>query len=791
MEQQVSKFSVSKVAVLGAGVMGAQIAAHFNNAGFESILFDLPRERGDKNALVNQSLKQLKKMRPSPLAYPNMTGILPANYEDDLESLKNCDLVIEAISENIEHKQNLFEQISEYISTDAIIASNTSGLSIRQLVNVLPAKLRPNFCGVHFFNPPRMMQLVELIPAETTTPEVVDYLESFLSSGLGKNIIRAKDTPNFIANRVGVFALLNALHLAEKYNIGWDALDALTGVGIGRAKSATCRTIDMVGLDTFSSVVSNMAANLVDDPWRDTYRLPDSVKRLLSEGALGNKAGKGFFKRGKSSQVFCRESKTYRDVNTEIPLSITDVLAVSDPGKKLNLLRESEHPLGQFLWQHLNDVFLYCAFHVSDIADTVLDLDMAMRWGFGWQLSPFEWWQSAGWEKTTQHLNASIEQKICAASVGLPDWVNAVDRVYLPGKSFSPSSQRYKDGSSLPVYARQYQIDTVLACKAADGSHTLNETNFSRLWCEENDSVVVLSLKTKGGVVNSGVLDDINTAIDYVERLAKPLVLWQESGTFSFGADLNEFHDVFKSKDLSTLDQYINNFQRTCLRIKYCAVPIVAALEKHVLGGGCELAMHADSRVAAFETYMGLVESKVGLIPAAGGCKTLAMSAAVNASSGTLMPWVEAVFDTVANATISSSALHAKKIGLLQPGDPIVMHAGELLFVAKIRAKALYEGGYLPPRKNVAVPVVGRKGLGILKARLVNMREGGYISDHDYDVSECIATVLCGGDIDEGHLVGEEWLMSLERKSFVALFNAEKTTQRILHMLDTGRPLRN
>ncbi len=791
MPKMNAQFNIKSVAVLGAGVMGAQIAAHFNNAGFEATLFDLPKEGADKNAIVNQSIKKLEKVRPPALAYPKMKGISAANYAEHIEKIRDCDLIIEAISEKIEHKQNLFEQVADYISPRAIVASNTSGISINKLAEILPAQLKTRFCGIHFFNPPRAMKLVELIPSHDTSPDVVDHLETLLTTQLGKNIIRAKDTPNFVANRIGVFSLLNAIQLAEKYDIAWDTLDALTGLGIGRAKSATCRTLDIVGLDTFSLVVSNMAAQLADDPWSETFRLPDSIKRLVAEGAIGSKAGKGFFSKGKNTLVYSRKTNGYVDADSSLPIAIQEILSVKDPAKKLNLLRESLHPMGQFLWQHLTDVFLYCAYHLPQIANSTKDVDMAMRWGFGWHVAPFEWWQSAGWSRTTNHLKAALENGICSASIEFPAWVETTDSVYKPGLAFSPQQNSFQNASDLPVYQRQINMDVPIGAEEKTETLTIAESNFSRLWCKKGEDVAVLSVLTKGGVVTSGVLDDIHSAVDYVEKNRMPLVIWQEGRPFSFGADLHEFQDVLASATEFDLSAYVEKFQQTSLRIKYSAAPVVAAIELQVLGGGCEIAMHADLRVAAFETYMGLVEAKVGLLPAGGGCKTMMMRAEENAAHGMLMPWLEDAFDTIASAKISTSALHAKELGLLLPHDVVVMHERELLHVAIHQAMALQESAYIPPKRNPVVSVAGRKGLGILNARLANLKEGGYISDHDYQVAKNIALVLCGGDINENTEVDEEWLLSLERQYFVDLFNQEKTTDRVRHMLENGRPLRN
>ncbi len=779
---------VKKVAVLGAGVMGAQIAAHFSNAGFETLLFDLPQEGDEPNLLANKAIKHLQRLKPLPVAFTGMDDLIPANYRDDAAQLEDCDLIIEAISEKLEHKQALFALLEKHLSNDCIVATNTSGLSINTLAALLPERLQGNFCGVHFFNPPRVMKLVELIPGDATTPDLVDQLEALLTSKLGKRVIRAKDTPNFIANRVGVFALLNALHLASKYDIPWDVVDSLTGTAIGRSSSATCRTIDIVGLDTFSLVVKTMADSLPDDPWCSQYQLPEVVSQLISSNALGYKTNGGFYKKEKGVKVWNGDIQAYEESDVELPVEISAILKEKNWNEKLHQLQQSSHVYAQFLWEHVCEVFTYCAYHLPAIARSASDVDLAMRWGFGWQESPFEIWQSCGWSQFT--LALSRQRGEDKARQPIPSWVEDIRAVYCDGESYSPSTQSFQSAYGLRCYQRQYQLEYSGGYKPAAKQVIIQETTATKLWRYINN-VLVLSFKGKGGVLTATVLDDLAQALDYAEVHDQPLILWQEGNPFSYGADLKTFQALIKSGDYQAVETYLDDFQKLCMRVKYAKVPVIAALEDKVLGGGCELAMHCAERVAAFETYMGLVELGVGLIPAGGGCKELALAAFRNAGPAMQQPWLEKAFDIIGNGRVSSSAVDAQGMGLLADSDTIVMHNAELLYVATVRASALHVIGYQAPKPAPAVAVTGRKGFAMLQARIVNLREGDFISEHDSQCLTALASIFTGGDVDEHSKRNESDFLFLEKKAFLTLMKTEKTQRRIDFMLENRKPLRN
>ena len=782
-----------KAAVLGAGVMGAQIAAHLANADVETLLFDLPAKEGDKNGIALKAIAQLAKLSPAPLADPSrQAGIRPANYDEHLESLRDCDLVIEAIAERLDWKLDLYTKIAPYLSDSAVVASNTSGLSIATLAAALPASLQPRFSGIHFFNPPRYMHLVELVPHPGTDRGVLARLEAFLTTTLGKGVVHAKDTPNFIGNRIGVFSILATMHHTAQSGLAFDLVDALTGPAIGRPKSATYRTADVVGLDTMAHVIKTMADTLPEDPWHAYFKSPAWLQALVAKGALGQKSGAGIYaKRGKDITVVDLASQDYVPAGAKPSDEVAAILALKDPAARFAQLRASGDPQAQFLWAVFRDLFHYSAFHLSDIADTARDVDFAIRWGYGWKLGPFETWQSAGWAEVAKWIAEDIAAGKAMSSAPLPDWVGRIDGAHHAEGSWSPRSGRYEPRSTHPVYARQLYPDALLGEKPATGT-TLWENDGVRLWSTGDDGIGILSFKTKMNTVNDAVLEGIQEAIGYAERTLQALVIWQESDkAFSAGADLKGMLGFVQGGQIERLESMIANFQKTSQRIKYALVPVVAAVRGLALGGGCEFQMHCARTVAALESYIGLVEAGVGLLPAGGGLKEIAVRASQGAADGDVFPAIKRMFEVVAQGKASGSALEAKQLGLLRPDDVVVFNGFELLHVAKQVASALAESGYRPPLPANEVTVAGDTGLATLKMALVNMLEGRFISAHDDVVSARIGDVLCGGDIERGSRVDEQWLLDLERRHFFELAQMPKTQERIAHMLATGKPLRN
>ena len=877
-----TNFQVRKVAVLGAGVMGAQIAAHLVNANVPVILFDLAAREGEPpalspnsppragerdvvslrepslNGIVNKALEGLRKLDPSPLASPSkLNFIAAANYDQHIDQLRDCDLVIEAIAERIDWKSDLYKKVAPFLGEQTIFASNTSGLSINQLAAAFPENLRHRFCGIHFFNPPRYMHLVELIACKETEAPLLDQLETFLVSTLGKGVVRAKDTPNFIANRIGVFSMLATKHHAQAFNLGFDTVDALTGRYLGRPKSATFRTLDVVGLDVFAHVVNTMRENLTDDPWHKHFELPNWLGQLVDQGALGQKTKKGIYQKiGKDIHVLDLHTKEYRLSDAKVDDSVKDILRERDWAKKLAGLRGNSHPQAQFLWATFRDVFHYCALQLEHIANNARDLDFAVRWGFGWDSGPFEIWQAAGWQQVAGWIAADIAAGKAMSDAPLPAWASDPARSgvhtwqgsYFPvGRDSSrladkavglkpdlqnPEGQGgYQPRSTLPVYRRQLFPDRLLG-ETAHYGETVFENDDIRLW-HTGDGIAILSFRTKMHTISNEVLDGILRAVDEAEAHFTALILWQTEPPFSAGANLLQAMQgvqegtaagglLDKLKGSVTRVKYtvagggglgdivnaatghvphvadvVAKFQQVSQRLRYAQVPTIAAVDGLALGGGCEFSMHCSRIVATLESYIGLVEVGVGLLPAGGGCKEMAMRAAQEAQRlaiegrADIFPHLKRYFQNIAMGEVAKSAELARDMGYLRQSDRIVLNRFELLHVAKEEARALNATAYRPPLQLRQIPVAGRTGIATLKAAMVNLLEGGFISEHDYNIGCRIAETMCGGDVDAGSLVDEQWLLDLERRHFMELIATEKTQARIEHMLKNGKPLRN
>jgi len=786
-----SDYRFKKVAVLGAGVMGAQIAAHLANAGVPVVLFDLPSDGPDKNAIVGKALLNLAKLSPAPLALKSLAQqITPANYDEHLPLLSECDLIIEAIAERLDWKKSLYAKILPFVSSTTVLASNTSGLSINALSEVLDASLHHRFCGVHFFNPPRYMHLVELIPCASTDADVLDALESFLVSTLGKGVVRAKDTPNFIANRIGVFSILSTLHHTQQFGMGFDEVDALTGPLIGRPKSATYRTCDVVGLDTMGLTIKTMADTLPADPWHPHFTVPAFLQGLIDNKMLGQKTGAGIFRKiGKEIHVLDLASKDYRPSAAQVAPEVLAILKDKNPQSKFSALRASEHPQAKFLWACFRDLFHYCAFHLSSIADSARELDFAIRWGYGWNMGPLELWQAADWKQIAAWIKADIDAGVSMASVPLPDWVADIDGVHGKDGSYSALHSKFMPRSSNPVYARQRFPDPLLGERFAPGE-TAYEDDFVRLW-HDGDGIGILSFKSKMNTIGDGILAGVGKALDIAEQQFQAMVVWQTKEPFSAGADLAGALTSLQEGRIDDFRTMVGQFQAASMRLKYAQIPVVAAVRGLALGGGCEFQMHAARTVFALESYIGLVEAGVGLLPAGGGLKEIATRVGMNPPNGDVFAGLKPYFEAVAMGKVSGSALEAKALGLARESDVVVFNAFELLHVAKAQARAMAESAYRPPVKAKAIPVAGSIGIATFKMMLVNMLAGGFISEHDMEVSTRIATVLCGGDVDRGTLVDEQWLLELEREHFVALAQMPKTQERIAFMLKNGKPLRN
>ncbi len=785
--------SIQRAAVLGAGVMGAQIAAHLGNAGIPVDLFELPAEGADSRAPARDAIDRLHKLRPGPLARPDVTrAIQPATYDLDLDRLAACDLVVEAVAERMDVKQALYRQIAPALGAATLFVSNTSGLPVGRLAEALPRTLRSRFCGVHFFNPPRYMHLVELIAHPQTDGNALHRLEGFLTTTLGKGVLHARDTPGFIGNRIGVFALCAVMRHAERLDLPFDLVDALTGPGIARPKSATFRTADVVGLDTFSHVVTHLHDTLTDDPWRDCFRIPDWLQGLLDTGNLGQKTGSGVYRKGKGGiEVLDPASGDYRPAEDRVSDGVRAALAKSDLSAKYDALAELDDPQAELIRASQRDLFHYCAYHLAQIAPSARELDLALRWGFAWERGAFETWQLLGWAPTAERLERAIEAGETLASAPLPEWVRERWRegVHGPRGSWAPDVGSWLPRSSHPVYQRQ-RFPARLVGEPEPRTPTLWQNDGVRLW-DAGDDIAVLGFRTPMHAVNDAVLEGILRAIEVAERECRALVVWQANAPFCVGADLKAVRRARDGGNYAAIESLVGGFQEATMALRHCRIPTVGAPTGLALGGGLEILLHCDIRVAAMETYCGLVEAGVGLIPAGGGCANLARRAVEWSPDGDPWPWIQHYFEEIAYARVAGSASDARARFWLQGGDRVVMNADEVLHAARSAGLALAETGYRSRMRNQPVRVAGAPGIATLEGKLVNLHAGGFISDHDYTIGRCLAEALCGGRVEAGSEVDDEWLLRLEREGFMALARTEETGARIAHMLETGKPLRN
>jgi 3-hydroxyacyl-CoA dehydrogenase len=638
---------------------------------------------------------------------------------------------------------------------------------------------------------------------------VLDNLEAFVTSGLGKNVIRAHDTPNFIANRVGIAGMLAIIKQTEAFGLTYDVVDDLTGKKLGRASSGTYRTADVVGLDTMAHVIKTLQDNLGEgkqtpDPFSGMYGTPTVLAKLLQAKSLGQKTGAGFYKKvGRDILRLDPESMEYVAGGAKAN-DVVGRMLKKPAGERLALLRNAEGAEARFLWAILRDQFHYAAVHLQTIAETARDIDLAMHWGFGAKQGPFELWQQAGWLQVANWIKEDIDTGKTLSSAPLPDWVfkgpvaesnNGAGGVHTPQGSWSASAQQFIPKRKLPVYARQHFPEDVLGAAVPSfttAGTTLHEDDAVRLWTLE-DEVLIASIKTKMHAISPDVAEGLALGIDMAEKGFKGLVIWSNDEMFSVGADLQAMLPAFMMSGVAAIDEVEAELQNVMLKMRYAAVPVVSAIRGLALGGGCEMAVYSAKRVAAMESYIGLVEVGVGLVPGAGGLAYIARRAAENAAKSThkdMLPFLLEGFTAAAMATVGTSAIESRKLGYLLDSDVIVPHVNELLFVAINEARAMFDSGYRAPVKR-SFPVVGRNGLATITGQLVNMRDGGFISAHDFHIASLIAGVVCGGDVDNGTLVTEAYLMTLERKAFCSLLEHPKTQERIMGMMSTGKSVRN
>jgi len=798
-----------KAAVLGAGTMGAQIAAHLANAGIPTLLLDVaPREltaeeqaRGlsleskeVRSRVARAGLEAAKKASPAPFFTPEKAALVSVgNFEDDLPRLKDCDLIIEAVVENLEIKRSLYERVERHRRPGSVVASNTSGIPIAQLAEGRSEDFRAHFLGAHFFNPPRYLRLVELIRTEWTRPEVSCAVYGFLDRRLGKGVVVAKDRPNFIANRVGTYGAMVTLGamLDDGYTI--EEVDRMTGQALGRPKSATFRTFDLVGLDVLAHVARNLYDAVAEDEEREVFRLPEFVTRMVERGMLGGKTGGGFYRKQKGAEgkgeIWTLEyaSLEYRPQQKAKLPALDAAKNIEDTRERTRALVWGQDRAGQFLWKTMSRVFAYAANRVPEIADTVVEVDRAMRWGFGWELGVFETWDAVGVEKSVARMREE----------GRPVPAN-VERMLAAGAtSFykTEGGQEFFFDFEAGAYAPVAPPAGAVILKSVRERAGVIKKNAGASLLDLGDGVACLEFHSKMNTIGGDTLQMLKFALAEVERNFLGLVVGNQGQNFSVGANLMLVLLSAQEEDWDELDLAVRAFQQATMSLRYSAKPVVVAPFQMTFGGGCEMTLHADRVRASAETYIGLVEVGVGLIPAGGGTKEMAVRALDSIPAGVAeadpFPFIKTAFETIAMAKVATSAEEARRLGFLREEDSYSMNADRLLADAKQEVIALSAAGYVRPAERTDVRALGNAALSTLKLGIHQMLRGGYISDYDAVIGEKLARVMTGGDLNHETRVSEQYLLDLEREAFLSLCGRRQTQERIAHMLKTGKPLRN
>jgi len=806
---------IRKAAVLGSGVMGSRIAALLAGVDIPTYLLDIVPAELDKQDMKKGLTRESPEFR-NKLALMGIQGtmgasppamyvpadaklITPGNFEDHLSRLSEVDWIIEVVVEDLKIKKELLRRVEPFIKPGAIFSTNTSGLSVERISEGLPKEIRTNFLGTHFFNPPRHMKLLEIIPGRITDKDVVSFMADFCERQLGKSIVFAKDTPNFIANRIGVYGMLGAIKTMIEDGYTIDEVDAITGPPMGRPKSASFRTSDMVGLDTFLKVAQNVSDNIKDDAEKKDFVIPDFVKKMVGSGLLGDKTGMGFYKKevgAEGTQIYTLDyNKVDYVPQMKAKFPVLDGLRqVADPATRLQTLVYSDDRAGRFAWKVLKRMLLYCAAKVPEIADDILSVDQAMRWGFNWELGPFETWDAIGLKKSVEKMTKEGER--------IPE---NMERMLQSGREQfyeKRRGKRYYFDFQKADYEKIEEKPQIILLPSIKDRKRLIKSNAGASLVDLGEGVACLEFHSPNNVINLDVIQMINDSVAEVEENFEGLVIGNQGANFCPGADLMQIYPATLEKNWAGLEQVVRSFQQACMHIKYCYRPVVAAPFRLALGGGCEVCLAASMVRAYAECYMGLVEMGVGLIPAGGGSKEMVLraidcipasipSAVPGGGQTDLIPFVARSFETIAMAKVSTSAQEARSLGYLSPHDKITMNLDHVLYDAKQTVLDLVREGYRPPRPKDSIKVGGRPGRALLELLIYMLRQGLYISDHDALIAKKLAYVLNGGDVDQNTLVTEQYLLDLEREAFLSLCGEEKSQARMKHMLETNRPLRN
>jgi 3-hydroxyacyl-CoA dehydrogenase len=799
------KRNINKVAVLGSGIMGSRIACHFANIGLDVVLLDIaPKEMNEaeaakglklddaavKNRIVNDSLKAAVSSKPAPLYHKSFASkIQTGNFDDDLGRISDCDWIIEAVVENLEIKKQLFEKVESHRTAGAFITSNTSGIPIKLMSEGRSDDFKAHFCGTHFFNPPRYLKLLEIIPGPDTKPEIIDFFMHYGDLYLGKTTVLCKDTPAFIANRIGIFSILKVVETMQKRDLNIDEIDKLTGPVIGRPKSATFRTSDVVGLDTLIKVANNLYEGLPDDEQREIFNLPDIIGELEKKNWLGDKTRQGFYKKTKGDKgetiILTLNLKTleYKPKQKVKFPSLELTKPIDDVKERFKVLLGGKDKAAEFYRDSFYGIFQYISNRIPEVADELFKIDDAICTGFGWEVGPFDTWDQVGLKKSLEKMEA--------AGYKANQWV--YDMVGAGFESFYTVENGVRKYYDLNTKSYQ-EIPGKDQFIILDNLRSTREVwkNSGATIFDLGDGILNLEFRTKMNTMGSEVIEGINKVIDLGEKEYRGVVIGNQGANFSVGANLGMVFMYAIEQEYDELDFLIKTFQNTMMKARYSAVPVVVAPHGMSLGGGCELTLHADRVQAIAETYIGLVEVGVGLIPGGGGTKEMTLRVSERTESGDVeYNALQNTFMNIATAKVATSAFEAKDLNILRPQDGISINANRQLTDAKLAAIHLAEAGYTKPVHKTHIKVQGRGGLALFYAGINGMRMGNYVSDHDALIAKKIANVMCGGDFTSPAEVSEQYLLDLEREAFLSLCGERKTLERIEAILNGKKPLRN
>ncbi len=796
--------TIKKVAVLGSGVMGSRIACHFANIGVEVLLMDIPFTPalkgeikspplgvgGIRNKIVNDALASALKSNPSPIYRKSFANrITTGNFEDDMKNISSCDWIIEVVVERLDIKKIIFEQVEKFRKAGTLISSNTSGIPIHLMLDGRSEDFQQNFCGTHFFNPPRYLKLLEIIPTPKTSKEVVDFLMHYGDLYLGKTTVQCKDTPAFIANRIGVYGIMSLFHLVEKTGLTVEEVDKLTGPVLGRPKSATFRTCDVVGLDTLVHVANGLAQNLPNDEAKELFKLPGYIQKMVDNKWLGSKTEQGFFKKvkgAKGSEIHALDLKTmeYKPSQKIKFATLEQTKPIENLKDRLKMLITGKDKAGDFYRASFFGLFQYVSNRIPEISDELYKIDDAMKAGFGWELGPFEYWDALGVKETVAYMEKAgnkpaqwIYDFIASGKTSFYAIENNSRKYYdIPSKSYK----------AIPGTEEYISLEIIRPTKTVWKNSGATLTDIG-------DGILNLEWNTKMNSIGGEVIQGINTSIEIAEKDFKGLVISNEGANFSAGANVGMIFMFAVEQEWDELNMAIKLFQNTMMHLRYSAIPVVVAPHNLALGGACEMSMHSDKVVAHAETYMGLVEFGVGLIPGGGGTKEFAVRLSDELQEGDVeLNNFRDKFLTIGQAKVSTSAHEAFDLGYLRKGKDIVVTSyARLLAEAKAECLEIANEGYSKPVPRKDIRVLGKQALGLAYLGANSMLSGNYISEHDVKISQKLAHVLCGGDLSAPTLVSEQYLLDLEREAFLSLSGEKKTLERIQSILTGGKVLRN